>query len=120
MFEIEKKPYIPVASNVKASSSTPPRFMGDIPNVDFSGFEQNLFGYNEGDYYYQDDRDYEGDNEDEVELGDEAGEVGLGDQSGDNDSVNVGKVPSMRAIAVLPEVPDEACEFTNDDLFEGY
>ncbi|TXG69110.1 hypothetical protein EZV62_004045 [Acer yangbiense] len=78
MFEIEKRPYIPVALDVEASSSTPPKFTGDIPIVDFSGFEQNLFGDNEGDYYYEDDHDYEGDNEDEVELGDEAGEVELG------------------------------------------
>ncbi|KAK1587071.1 hypothetical protein Q3G72_009219 [Acer saccharum] len=124
MFEIEKMPYIPVALDVEASSSTPPKFTSDIPTVDFSGFEQNLFGDNEGDYCYEDDHDYEGDNEDEVELGDEAGEVGLGDQSGDDGFVDVGKVPTMRTLAVLLEVPEETCEFTDDgevhDLFEGY
>ncbi|TXG73517.1 hypothetical protein EZV62_002096 [Acer yangbiense] len=107
MFEIEKRPYIPVALDVEASFSTTPKFTGDIPTVDFSGFEQNLFGDNEGDYYYEDGHDYEGDNEYEVELGDEVSEVGLGDQFGDDGSVDVGEVLAMRALAVLPEVLEE-------------
>ncbi|KAK0599542.1 hypothetical protein LWI29_006178 [Acer saccharum] len=79
--------------------------MGDIPDVDFSGFEQDLFGDNEGDLHY------EGDNEDQVRLGDES----PGMRAGDDES------PGMRALAVLPEVPKEVCEDTDEyqDLFEG-
>ncbi|KAK3211490.1 hypothetical protein Dsin_016196 [Dipteronia sinensis] len=94
-------PYIPVAPDVEASVSTPPRFMGDIPNLDFSGFEQDLFGDNEGDLHY------EGDNEDQA---------GLGDESSDDGSLG------MRALAVVPKVLEEVCEDTDEyqNLFEGY
>ncbi|KAK2638572.1 hypothetical protein Ddye_026367 [Dipteronia dyeriana] len=114
MFEIEKKPYIPVALDVKASSSTHSRFMGDISDVYFNGFEQDLFGDNECDLHN------EGDNEDQVGLGDEYGDnkdiVGLGDESDGDTS------PSMRAVVVVPEVPEEVCKDTDEyqDLFEGY
>ncbi|TXG54883.1 hypothetical protein EZV62_020139 [Acer yangbiense] len=105
MFEIEKRPYIPAPADLEASSNTPSRFMGDIPDVAFSAFEQDLFG----------------NNEDQVRLGDD-----YGDDSGDDES------PGMRAgddsgdygnaLAVVPEVPEEVCEGTDDfeDLFEGY
>ncbi|KAK3195520.1 hypothetical protein Dsin_026830 [Dipteronia sinensis] len=93
MFEIEKKPYVPDPPNAEASSRTPPRFMGDIPDVDFSGFEQDLFGDKEGDLLY------EGDNEDQV---------GLDDEFGDDES------PSMKALAVVPEVPKEVCDEVSD------
>ena len=73
-----------------------------------------MFDDNEGDHYYEDDYYYEGDNEDQVELGDEVGEVGLGDEFGDDDSFNVGEVPTMRALTVLPEVLEEACEVMDD------
>ncbi|KAK0605927.1 hypothetical protein LWI29_032310 [Acer saccharum] len=70
--------------------------MGDMPDVAFSAFEQDLFGNNEGD------------NEDQVRLGDD-----YGDDYGDDES------PGMRAgddsgdygnaLAVVPEVPEEMC-----------
>ncbi|KAK1587758.1 hypothetical protein Q3G72_016528 [Acer saccharum] len=113
MFEIEKRPYIPAPADFEASSSTPSRFMGDIPDVAFSAFEQDFFGNNEGD------------NEDQVRLGDDYGDD-YGDDSGDDES------PGMRAgddsgdygnaLAVVSEVPEEVCEGTDDfqDLFEGY
>ncbi|TXG56945.1 hypothetical protein EZV62_018258 [Acer yangbiense] len=36
MFEIEKMSYIPVTLDLEASSSTPHKFMGDNPTIDFS------------------------------------------------------------------------------------
>ncbi|KAK3182971.1 hypothetical protein Dsin_030257 [Dipteronia sinensis] len=74
---------------------------GLLALVKFSGFEQDLFDDNEGDLHYK------GDNEDQVRLGDE---------SGDDES------PGMRALAVVPKVPEEVCEDTDEyqDLFEGY
>ncbi|TXG60270.1 hypothetical protein EZV62_014843 [Acer yangbiense] len=92
-----------------------------VPEDDynFSGFEQNLFGDNEGDHYYEDDHYYKGDNEYQVELGDEAGEVGLGDEFGNDDSLDVGEVPAIKALAVLHEVLEEACEVMDDGQIHG-
>ncbi|KAK1552416.1 hypothetical protein Q3G72_016600 [Acer saccharum] len=64
--------------------------MGDILDVDFSGFEQDLFGDNEGD---------EGDKEDQVRLG---------DKSGDDESLG------MRALDVVPKVLEEVYDEVSD------
>ncbi|KAK0575214.1 hypothetical protein LWI29_035589 [Acer saccharum] len=104
-------PYIPVAADLEVSSSTPHRFMGDIPDVDFSGFEQDLFGDNEGDLHY------EGDNEDQVRLSDDSGDdKSPGMRAGDDE------FSGMKALAMVPEVPEEVSEDIDEyqDLFEGY
>ncbi|KAK3227340.1 hypothetical protein Dsin_007202 [Dipteronia sinensis] len=93
MFEIEKRPYILVAPNVEASSRTPSRFIGDIPDIDFSGFEQELFCDNEGELHY------EGDNEDQV---------GLGDASGDDES-----------LGYQSKSDDEYCSDSSDEISDA-
>ncbi|TXG58007.1 hypothetical protein EZV62_015836 [Acer yangbiense] len=97
MFEIEKISYIPV-SPIASSSDIPnpqPRFMTDLNDVNFSGFEENIF-YSDVD----------------------------NDDVGDNDHVGVDGVPGLRELAVILEVPESACEMPNEignyDLFEGY
>ncbi|KAK1559608.1 hypothetical protein Q3G72_016360 [Acer saccharum] len=85
--------------------------MGDIPDVDFSGFEQDLFGDNEGDLHY------EGDNEDQVRLSDDSGDdKSPGMRAGDDE------FSGMNALAMVPEVLEEVCEDIDEyqDLFEGY
>ncbi|KAK2655624.1 hypothetical protein Ddye_008676 [Dipteronia dyeriana] len=89
MFKILKRSYIPLAPDVEISSNTPFRFMCDIPNVEFSGFEQSFSS--------------------EVRLGDESCDE-YGDQF-----PNMGNVLGISALVVLPEVPEEACEVTNDE-----
>ncbi|TXG52943.1 hypothetical protein EZV62_022112 [Acer yangbiense] len=111
MFEMKRRPYIPAPTDFEASSSTPPRFMGDIPNVAFSGFEQDLFGDNEGDLHYK------GDNEDQIRLGDDSGDdESPSIKAGDDES------SGLNALAVVPKVPEEVCGDTDEyeDLFEGY
>ncbi|KAK2662197.1 hypothetical protein Ddye_000771 [Dipteronia dyeriana] len=112
MSEIEKKPDILVVPDVEAFSGTPYRFMSDIPDVGFSGFEQDLFGYNKGNLHYKGDLHNEGDIEDQVGLGDEfvgnEDQVGLGDESGDD------KSPGMKALAVVHGVPKDACDEVSD------
>ncbi|TXG71206.1 hypothetical protein EZV62_006141 [Acer yangbiense] len=86
------------------------RFIGDIPYVAFSGFEQDLFGDNKGDLHY------EGDNKDQVRLGDDSGDdESLGMRASDDES------SSLTALAVVPEVPEEVCKdtYAYEDLFEG-
>ncbi|KAK2661236.1 hypothetical protein Ddye_007769 [Dipteronia dyeriana] len=65
-------------------------------SVNFSGFEQDVFGDNECD------------NEDQVGLGDKSGDnediVGLGDKSGDDTSLG------MRAIFVVREILEDVCD----------
>ncbi|TXG60245.1 hypothetical protein EZV62_014818 [Acer yangbiense] len=115
MFEIEKNPYIPFAP--EASSNIPNshhRFKGDIQDLNFSDFEDNLFS-NEGD-----NEDDESEAKDQVGLGDDnIREDGLGDESDE-----VGGIPGMRELAVVHEVPDEVGAIPDDsvnlDLFEGY
>ena len=106
MFEIEKRPYILAPADFEVSSSTLSRFIGDIPAPDdFMGFEEDLFGDNEGD------------NEDQVRLGDDSGDdESPGMRAGGDES------SSFTALAVVPEVPEEVCEDTDEyeDLFEGY
>ncbi|KAK0604402.1 hypothetical protein LWI29_015342 [Acer saccharum] len=87
-------------------------FKGDIQDLDFSDFKDNLFS-NEGD-----NEDAESEAEDLVGLGDDIGEYGLGDESDE-----VGRIPGMRELAVVHEVLDEVDAVPDDsvnlDLFEG-
>ncbi|TXG62183.1 hypothetical protein EZV62_013546 [Acer yangbiense] len=113
MFEIQKMPYIPVAP-LASSSDNPnpqPRFMTDLNDVDFSGFEENIF-YSDGD-------------NDDVGENKYVGADGLGDQTDvvDVKTDEMGGVPGLRELIVIPEVPEPVCEMPDEidnDLFEGY
>ncbi|KAK2649680.1 hypothetical protein Ddye_017169 [Dipteronia dyeriana] len=129
MFEIKKMPYILVP--LAASSSEIPnphhRFKTDLNEVDFSGFEENIFDGDGG-------NDDVGENEhvgadglsDQIDLGGDLGVDLDGDYGADlgAETDEMGGVPRLRELAVIPEVPESVLQIPDDidnnDLFEGY
>ncbi|KAK2644134.1 hypothetical protein Ddye_019329 [Dipteronia dyeriana] len=97
--------------------------MTDLNEVDFSGFEETIFyGDRENDDVGENKHvgaDELGDHIDlSVDLGGDYG-VDLGAESDE-----MGGVPDLRELAVIPEVLESVCgmpdEIGNNDLFEGY
>ncbi|KAK2645499.1 hypothetical protein Ddye_020694 [Dipteronia dyeriana] len=129
MFEIEKMPYIsvPFAASSSDIPNPQPMFMTNLNEVEFSGFEETIF-YGDGENDDVGENEHVGADElgDQIDLG-----VHLGGDLGSDYGVDLGAesdemggVPDLRELSVIPEVPEFVCRMQykigNNDLFEGY
>ncbi|KAK2634351.1 hypothetical protein Ddye_029143 [Dipteronia dyeriana] len=108
-------PYIPVPLTTSSFDIPNPqsRFITDLNEVDFSRFEETIF-YTDGDNDDVGENEHVGVDElgDQIDLGANLG----GDYGADLglETDEMGEVPDLRELTVIPEVPKSVCEMPDE------